>query len=228
MSDFAAARRLEDVDPEQAVGPVPRERPATAAGVCAMPTMRLVNPFADLEAIVQENVPLRPLTWIKLGGPDRWLVQPRSIDELREAARRCWRNGIPIQVLGLGANVLVRDGGVNAAVFRLSDPAWRAVEWADGRVKVGAGFDMQKLLLRSVRQGLGGLECLAGIPGTLCAPAGMLETRTVMHPFTHIRLTDKGIRILAERSSSPSLKCSAVTSGSGWASRSSSSPSVRT
>ncbi|MFC1466138.1 MAG: mandelate racemase/muconate lactonizing enzyme family protein [Candidatus Brachytrichaceae bacterium NZ_4S206] len=43
-----------------------------------------------------------------------------------------------------------------------------------------------------------GIEMLAGIPGALCAPAGMLETRTVMHPFTHIRLTDKGIRILAE------------------------------
>lgn len=43
-----------------------------------------------------------------------------------------------------------------------------------------------------------GIDMLAGIPGTLCAPAGMLETRTVMHPFTHIRLTDKGIRILVE------------------------------
>ncbi|MCS7056433.1 MAG: mandelate racemase/muconate lactonizing enzyme family protein [Thermoflexales bacterium] len=43
-----------------------------------------------------------------------------------------------------------------------------------------------------------GIELLAGIPGALCAPAGMLETRTVMHPFTHIRLTDKGIRILVE------------------------------
>ncbi len=43
-----------------------------------------------------------------------------------------------------------------------------------------------------------GIEMLADIPGALCAPAGMLDTRTVMHPFTHIRLTDKGIRILVE------------------------------
>ncbi len=43
-----------------------------------------------------------------------------------------------------------------------------------------------------------GIEMLAGIPGTLCAPAGMLDTRTVMHPFTHIRLTERGIRILVE------------------------------
>ncbi|MCS6848306.1 MAG: mandelate racemase/muconate lactonizing enzyme family protein, partial [Anaerolineae bacterium] len=43
-----------------------------------------------------------------------------------------------------------------------------------------------------------GIEMLAGIPGALCAPAGMRETRTVMHPFTHIRLTEKGIRILVE------------------------------
>lgn len=43
-----------------------------------------------------------------------------------------------------------------------------------------------------------GIEMLAGIPGALCAPAGMLDTRTVMHPFTHIRLTEKGIRLLVE------------------------------
>ena len=43
-----------------------------------------------------------------------------------------------------------------------------------------------------------GIDMLADIPGALCAPAGMLETRTVMHPFTHIRLTEKGIRILVE------------------------------
>jgi UDP-N-acetylmuramate dehydrogenase len=70
-------------------------------------------------------------------------------------------------VLGLGANLLVGDEGVNGAVFRFSDDHWRQVRITGGRVEAGAGVDMQKLVLRTVKQGLAGVECLAGIPGTV-------------------------------------------------------------
>ncbi len=97
----------------------------------------------------------------------RWLITPRSIEELQDAAIRCMENEIPIYVLGLGANLLVSDQGVNGAVFRLSEDFFRRVKLDETGVEVGAGVDMQKLLLRTVRQGLSGLECLAGIPGTV-------------------------------------------------------------
>jgi UDP-N-acetylmuramate dehydrogenase len=131
-------------------------------------TMQIANPFSGLDGAVAENVPLAGYTWYKIGGPARWFVRPRSLDELREAAGRCVENSIPIYVLGLGANLLVGDEGVEGgAVFRLDADHWRRVKYEGPTVDVGAGADMQKLLLRTVRQGLAGVECLAGIPGTV-------------------------------------------------------------
>ena len=131
-------------------------------------TMQIANPFAGLEQAVTENEPLARYTWYKIGGPARWFIRPRSLDELREASLRCLENSIPVYVLGLGANVLVSDEGVpDGAVFRLDDDHWRRAKFSGTTVEVGAGVDMQKLLVRTVRQGLAGIECLAGIPGTV-------------------------------------------------------------
>ncbi|HEY8668766.1 MAG TPA: UDP-N-acetylmuramate dehydrogenase [Tepidisphaeraceae bacterium] len=125
------------------------------------------NPFAGLDEIITENHPLAPHTWYKIGGPARWYIQPRTVEELQEAAQRCVENDIPIYVLGLGANLLVSDDGVDGAVFRLDHEHWRRVKFDKTTLEVGAGVDIQKLLLRTVRQGLAGIECLAGIPGTI-------------------------------------------------------------
>jgi UDP-N-acetylmuramate dehydrogenase len=125
------------------------------------------NPFAGLERIVTENEPLASHTWYKLGGPARWYIRPQSTEDLQEAATRCVEANIPIYVLGLGANLLVADEGVDGAVFRLDHESWRRVTLNGTSVEVGAGADMQKLVLRTVRAGLSGIECLAGIPGTI-------------------------------------------------------------
>jgi UDP-N-acetylmuramate dehydrogenase len=131
-------------------------------------TMQITNPFAGLEDAVSENVPLAKYTWYKIGGAARWFIRPRSTEELREAALRCAENNIPVYVLGLGANLLVSDEGVpDGAVFRLDEEHWRRVKFDKTTVEVGAGADMQRLLVRTVRQGLAGIECLAGIPGTV-------------------------------------------------------------
>lgn len=129
--------------------------------------MRIAGPFSGLGEFVTENVPLARYTWFKLGGPARWLIQPRSLEELQEAVRRCTENGLPLYVLGLGANVLIRDSGIDGAVFRLDQDYFREVRFEGNRVHVGAGADMQKLVVKTVRQGLAGIECLAGIPGTV-------------------------------------------------------------
>jgi UDP-N-acetylmuramate dehydrogenase len=131
--------------------------------------MHLVQsqPFAGLDEFVQHDAPLKKLTWYKIGGPAKYLVRPRSVEELQEAVRRCRENEIPVYVLGLGANLLVRDAGIDGAVFRLDEEHWRRVSFDKSAVEVGAGVDMQKLLLRTCRQGLAGIECLAGIPGTI-------------------------------------------------------------
>jgi UDP-N-acetylmuramate dehydrogenase len=132
-------------------------------------SMRLAtpNPFAGMEEFVRENEPLAPHTWYRLGGPARWYIQPRTPEELQESAQRCAEENIRFYVLGLGANLLVSDHGIEGAVFRLDAEYWRRVRYEKNLLEAGAGADMQKLLLRTVRQGLAGIECLAGIPGTL-------------------------------------------------------------
>lgn len=129
--------------------------------------MKIADPFSGLDEIVSENEPLAPHTWYRIGGPARWMIRPRSLDELREASMRCVENDIPSYVLGLGANLLVSDAGVNGAVFRLEEEHWRTVRYEGNLVRAGAGVDMQKLIVRTVREGLSGIENLAGIPGTI-------------------------------------------------------------
>jgi UDP-N-acetylmuramate dehydrogenase len=131
--------------------------------------MKLVSssPFSGLERFVIENEPMAPHTWYKLGGPARWFIRPETIDDLRAAALRCVECNIPVYVLGLGANLLVADSGVDGAVFRLEHDNWRRVTCDGPVVEVGAGADIQRTVLRTVRAGLAGIECLAGIPGTL-------------------------------------------------------------
>jgi UDP-N-acetylmuramate dehydrogenase len=129
--------------------------------------MQLQSPFTGLDEIVEENFPLAPHTWYRIGGPARYFVRPRSIEQLQEAAKRCAENSIPIYVLGLGANLLVSDQGVNGAVFHLDSEFFREISIDKNIVTVNAGYDMQKLVLYTCRAGLAGLECLAGIPGTL-------------------------------------------------------------
>jgi UDP-N-acetylmuramate dehydrogenase len=129
--------------------------------------MRITGPFSGCEEFVAENAPLAKFTWFKIGGPARWLIRPRGVEELQEAVRRCVENNIPIYVLGLGANLLISDEGVDGAVFRFSEEHWKRVQFENNLVHVGAGMDMLKLLIKTVRQGLAGLECLAGIPGTV-------------------------------------------------------------
>lgn len=132
--------------------------------------------LSDLSGIVTQNEPLASHTYLRVGGPARWFARPRSIDHVRELVRRCNSEGVEFLPLGLGANLLVSDEGVDALVIRLGEPVFQSVDWAneDARkrdnpvtISVAAGTDMYRLTSDAVRSGLGGLERMAGIPGTM-------------------------------------------------------------
>ncbi|HUS91786.1 MAG TPA: UDP-N-acetylmuramate dehydrogenase [Phycisphaerae bacterium] len=123
--------------------------------------------FAGLEEIVETSRPLGPETWLGIGGPAEYFVQPRTAEELAEAVRRCRDSGVPLRVLGRGANLLVDDGGVKGAVFRLASGQFTEVGPTELGFRAGAGADMGKLVLRCVREGRSGLEALTGIPGSV-------------------------------------------------------------
>ena len=119
------------------------------------------------EAICQVDAPLSEHTWYKLGGRARFLLTPRDEAELATVLECCRREGVSWRVLGRGANVLVRDAGVDGAVIKLVGPAWEQVRWDGAVVTAAAGADFPRLAKQSVERGLGGLDGLAGIPGSV-------------------------------------------------------------
>lgn len=123
--------------------------------------------FDGLETIVRTELPLAPYTWLRLGGPAQYFIEPNTQEQLTEVIRRCRENEIPVRILGGGANLLVDDSGVRGAVVRLSGEEFTAVTFTDQGVKAGAAADLSRLVLRTVREGWSGMECLTGIPGTV-------------------------------------------------------------
>lgn len=123
--------------------------------------------FSGLENIVSENCPLREYTWYGLGGNADYLIRPQSIEQLQEILRRCHENNLPLRVLGFGSNLLVSDDGVRGAVIRLENEAFCQSSFEQTTLTAGAGANLNKLVLESVRKGLSGLEALTGIPGSV-------------------------------------------------------------
>jgi UDP-N-acetylmuramate dehydrogenase len=123
--------------------------------------------FDGLEQIVKTDVPLSQHTWYGIGGPAKYFVEPQTFEQLVTVAKRCRENQVPTYVLGRGSNLLVDDAGVNGAVIHLIGGEFNQVTFEGTTIKATAGADMSKIVLRCVREGLTGLECLTGIPGSV-------------------------------------------------------------
>ena len=94
-------------------------------------------PIPGLRGALQADAPLAPLSWFRTGGPADWLFTPADEDDLAPFLAACPAE-IPVLVVGLGSNLLVRDGGVRGVVVRLGRGLSRiAVEGL--RVTAGAG-----------------------------------------------------------------------------------------
>ena len=104
-----------------------------------------MKPFVGLEQIVETDRPLGPETWLGIGGPAEYFIQPGTVEQLAEVVRRCRENDVPMRVLGRGANLLVDDGGVRGAVIRLGAGEFAEVQLKDVGVRAGAGADMGRL-----------------------------------------------------------------------------------
>lgn len=115
-----------------------------------------------------QDVPLAPLTTLRVGGPARRMLEATNADEVVAAVREVDAAGEPLLVLAGGSNVVVADAGFAGTVVRV---ATRGVEIADGdedrvEVLVAAGEPWDGIVERCVSEGLAGVECLSGIPGS--------------------------------------------------------------
>ena len=116
------------------------------------------------------NAPLAPLVWFKAGGTAEWLFEPRDIEDLSRFLADL-DPSVPVIGLGLGSNLIVRDGGVEGVVVRLGKPfasvSVRADREKDLYLSAGAGAPGIAVASAARDAGISGLEFLRGIPGTV-------------------------------------------------------------
>ena len=128
-----------------------------------------MNDVATLPAVrgkLTAEAPLAPLVWFKSGGNAEWLFEPKDEADLVEFLRELGPE-VPVMALGLGSNMIVRDGGVPGVVIRLGK-AFAKIDNVDA-VTIRCGGGASGILVSSTARdaGIAGLEFLRGIPGTV-------------------------------------------------------------
>lgn len=121
--------------------------------------------------LLQENIPLAPMTTFRIGGPARFFVEAKSPDEVQEAVALARSKSLPLFVLGGGSNLLIADAGWSGLVLRIAIPGieQRPGSNDEGKVlfEVGAGEPWDRFVSRAVVAKCAGIECLSGIPGSV-------------------------------------------------------------
>jgi len=113
------------------------------------------------------NEPLAPFTWLRVGGPAQVLFTPADVEDLASFLKHLPAD-IPVMPLGLASNMIIRDGGVPGAVIRFSPRGFGQVAVEPGhRIRAGAFATDRKVAQEAAEAGIGGLEFLYGIPGSI-------------------------------------------------------------
>jgi UDP-N-acetylmuramate dehydrogenase len=112
------------------------------------------------------NAPLAPLVWFKSGGSAEWLFEPADKDDLVQFLQELDPE-VPVMALGLGSNLIVRDGGVPGVVVRLGKPFAKIDRVDESTLRCGGGASGILVSSTARDAGIAGLEFLRGIPGTV-------------------------------------------------------------
>lgn len=119
----------------------------------------------DLRGRLVANAPLAPYTWFRVGGPAQALFTPADEDDLAYFLQRLPAE-VPVTTIGLGSNMIVRDGGVAGVVVRLSGKPFGEIEILEGcKIRCGAAVPDMKLARAAAEVGIEGLAFYRGIPG---------------------------------------------------------------
>lgn len=123
-------------------------------------------PLEGIRGDLTCKAPLAKLVWFKTGGAADWLFEPADLEDLRNFVERLDGN-LPIMALGLGSNMIIRDGGVPGVVVRLGKPFARAEVTGENTLTCGGGASGILVASKARDNGIAGLEFLRGIPGTV-------------------------------------------------------------
>lgn len=127
---------------------------------------RLIDRLPAVRGRLTAEASLAGITWFRVGGPAEVLFRPADPDDLADflAAKPA---DVPVTMVGVGSNLLVRDGGVPGVVIKLGGE-FAHIEVLDGaRLRVGGGALDLTVAATACERGIGGLEFLSGVPGTI-------------------------------------------------------------
>ena len=179
-------------------------------------TPALREKMPELRGRLSANELLAPLTWFRVGGPAQCFFQPADEEDLSYFLSLLPLE-TPVLVVGLGSNLIVRDGGVPGVTIRLGGKAFADIVVEDDhRLRVGAAAPDRFIAKRAAELGIGGLAFLSGIPGGLGGALRMnagahggetkdvlVEARGVERNGEHIVLSNEGMGFSYRHSSAP-------------------------
>jgi len=127
--------------------------------------------FSDIDADVHFDANIGAMTYFTIGGNVDALVKPHSIEALSLLLQKCHNASIPFRVLGKGANLLIDDIGVDGVVVKLDHDCFTKCtfnrEDSSGTMQSMSGADLSKTVMETARNGLHGLQAMAGIPASI-------------------------------------------------------------
>jgi UDP-N-acetylmuramate dehydrogenase len=125
----------------------------------------LIERLPTVRGRYAENVAMAPFTWFRVGGPAEVVFRPADVEDLAGFLAAKPAN-VPVTVIGVTSNLLVRDGGIPGVVVRLGKE-FASVEFVADRVRIGAAMLDATASQAALRAGRAGLEFLSGIPGSI-------------------------------------------------------------
>lgn len=114
--------------------------------------------------LLRENERLAPFTTFGIGGPARWFAEAETEDDIEEIAFWAQQHELELFVLGAGSNLLVSDAGYKSIAVHMGI---MGIEWDGDLFQCGAGEDWDAFVSMALKERFAGIECLAGIPGTV-------------------------------------------------------------
>lgn len=161
-------------------------------------TADLAARMPDLRGRLLSNQPLAPFTWLRVGGPAQVLFTPADTEDLAYFLARL-PSEVPLTVIGLASNMIIRDGGIPGVVIRLLPKTFGQIEVLDGhRIRAGAMAADRSVGIKAAEAGIGGLEFLFGIPGSIGGALRMnAGTRSQTNPDIEGETRERFVRATA-------------------------------
>ena len=117
-----------------------------------------------LKAKIHKNYDLSKKTWLGVGGPAQYYVEPQDVEDLQLIFKN--KGNFPITILGAGSNVLIRDGGIDGIVIHLGK-TFKTYQVDGNKITAKAGLSLIELAKIAAENSLTGFEFMSGIPGSL-------------------------------------------------------------